>query len=1529
VKILLKINKIAWSTFILSFVAIGLLMTTSLAEAASQFGTNSKDISIPDNNGWVYSPINIYGAPSGATITAIDVYFVLKHDFVGDVQVALANADDEGVYLRENEGTGQIVYQTVTGLRFFNGDYVNQTWKLCARDIWYGQTGYIDYWWIKVHYGPPSAPTLISPANGSNIDGTKVDFEWETLFTADNYWMQMAYDSSFTSIAYDTGPFGNYIGFELSPFPDNGTIFYWRAKAGNDNGWSDWSSVWSFTNGPSAPPPTPALVAPGNGSNVAGGTVSFEWEKTDRANKYHIQTSLDSSFSNLFYENQAIGGNYTGLNLSGFPDNGSTYYWRLRAGNSLGWSSWSLTKSFTNGPGSLPSIPTLAAPNNGSNAGGGTVSFQWEKTDKAGKYHIQLAADSSFSNFLYENQAIGGNYTGLNLSGFPDNGGIYYWRLRAGNSLGWSNWSSVWNFTNGPGSPPPIPILAAPNNGSNAGGGSVSFQWERTDKAEKYHIQLAADSSFSNFLYESQAIGGNYTGLNLSGFPDNGNTYYWRLRAGNSLGWSNWSSVWNFTNGPGSPPPIPALAAPDNGSNAGGGTVSFQWGKTDRAGKYHIQLAADSSFSNLFYENQAIGGNYTGLNLSGFPDNGRTYYWRLRAGNSLGWSSWSLTRSFTNGPSSSPPTPALVAPNNGSNVGGRSVTFEWVPTTKTEKYHIQLAADSSFSNLFYENQAIGGNYTGLNLSGFPDNGSTYYWRLRAGNSLGWSSWSSVWSFTNGYSPFIEPPTGLTATPGPSSQQITLRWNANNESDLDYYRIFIGTSSGSYGNSFDKVPKGWYTGTTISDLSNGTRYYFAVTAVNTSAQESGYSNEASAIPEDMGEDTEPPTAPTNLSIIDSGTGDELQLSWTGSTDNEEVSHYLLYRLTNNSSVSEANYDFGFPIGKISTNYTDYDLTGTNTYYYKVLAVDSSDNRSNLSNLASASPADTLAPSEPGGIGISFGDKIIDLWWTASTTNSDGSRITDLAGYNIYRGTSSGGYGSTPINGFTPIRTASYHDTGLTNDQDYYYVIKAVDDAGNESSPSIEVSATPNVTDLAPAPPTGVILIGKPDELKINWNPNKESDLEGYNIYRATTSGGYSIPLNTSLIPKTKTSYTDATAVPKTNYYYVVRAVDKAGQESVNSNEVSGKLEEGTLWIIEPTFSKPEILNFDTQTNPDVEIFYHLTKGYLEFYSTGIKVELKIRNNSDTNQVVYHSEDLDPRGSGENLNPHFIWHGKDMNGNVVAAGKYDVEISLYYQPSSQGNWIFVLRDYEPEAIIHTSIEIISVDASDPYNTKVNYRTEPSNVIIDSATFTAPGKTETRNNLSGDFYFTYNQDDLNWNWEDSLTPEIISLVFNIGTSSYVKESAVQMIKKNTEEAQEIVTAYFLAEGVGLRIYNHMLRESYYKVHYSVRYSGKTIRVGSSSAALNLQSDYHNIGDKGWSESHKYIYSGGSTPEQMMMVPSDPIYANLNTRYKESSSNLWPTENDLMGIATVKGLIYNYGGGHIAPAVTIQNANVDRRIP
>jgi fibronectin type 3 domain-containing protein len=216
----------------------------------------------------------------------------------------------------------------------------------------------------------------------------------------------------------------------------------------------------------------------------------------------------------------------------------------------------------------------------------------------------------------------------------------------------------------------------------------------------------------------------------------------------------------------------------------------------------------------------------------------------------------------------------------------------------------------------------------------------------------------------------------------------------------------------------------------------------------------------------------------------------------------------------------------------TTYTDTSVTNGTTYYYVVTAT-SSEGESGNSNEASATPQQSL-PNAPTNLSAAAGNAQVSLSWTA---------VTDAAGYNVKRATTAGGpYASIA----TDVSAAIYTDNTVTNGTTYHYVVTAVNAVG-ESSNSNEVSATPQ--ELQPGSPTGLSATAGNAQVGLAWNT--VTDATGYNVKRATTSGG---PYETLASNIAGTTYTDTSVTNNTTYYYVVTAMTSEG-ESANSNEAS--------------------------------------------------------------------------------------------------------------------------------------------------------------------------------------------------------------------------------------------------------------------------------------------------------------------------------------------------------------------------------------
>jgi cellulose 1,4-beta-cellobiosidase len=270
--------------------------------------------------------------------------------------------------------------------------------------------------------------------------------------------------------------------------------------------------------------------------------------------------------------------------------------------------------------------------------------------------------------------------------------------------------------------------------------------------------------------------------------------------------------------------------------------------------------------------------------------------------------------------------------------------------------------------------------------------------------------------------------------------------------------------------------------------------------------------------------EPPS-----SLAAAGGSAQVSLSWPASVG---ANSYNIQR----ASMSGGPY---VTVGcSTTTSYTDSGLQAGTTYYYVVSAqyIGGPDAGGASADSIEANATTRLAaPQPPSGLKATAGNTQVSLRWNASA---------GAASYNVKRGTASGG----PYTIVASLSSTSFTDIGLTNGTTYYYVVTAVNSAG-ESGNSSEVNATPQA--VSTAPPTALSANAtKPGSITVRWNQSATSGVTQNNIYRRTNSGVY--PVTPTATINAATSYVDRGLSSRTTYCYVVTAVSSSG-ESARSNE----------------------------------------------------------------------------------------------------------------------------------------------------------------------------------------------------------------------------------------------------------------------------------------------------------------------------------------------------------------------------------------
>lgn len=232
-------------------------------------------------------------------------------------------------------------------------------------------------------------------------------------------------------------------------------------------------------------------------------------------------------------------------------------------------------------------------------------------------------------------------------------------------------------------------------------------------------------------------------------------------------------------------------------------------------------------------------------------------------------------------------------------------------------------------------------------------------------------------------------------------------------------------------------------------------------------------------------------------------------------------------------------------------------------YAIRYVNASGQRAAFSNFLSIEPAARIAQAPVLSAPAKVAEDAITLSWQAPTANIDGSTPVNLLGYNVYRADESQTEaGDQPLTS-TPILGTEFADKSFQFGKTYRYIVRSVSlgtggaQVESLNSNSVSVPAADVFAPAAPERPSVAAPEPGAAKLAIFFAANKESDIEGYNIYRSTDPN---LPkpwtkLNAALL--TRTTFQDDRVESGKTYYYYIIAVDKAGNVSPPSEVGSEK------------------------------------------------------------------------------------------------------------------------------------------------------------------------------------------------------------------------------------------------------------------------------------------------------------------------------------------------------------------------------------
>ncbi|MCK4969016.1 MAG: fibronectin type III domain-containing protein, partial [Thermoplasmata archaeon] len=329
-----------------------------------------------------------------------------------------------------------------------------------------------------------------------------------------------------------------------------------------------------------------------------------------------------------------------------------------------------------------------------------------------------------------------------------------------------------------------------------------------------------------------------------------------------------------------------------------------------------------------------------------------------------------------------------------------------------------------------------------------DDGPRYYYKVRA-----WDEVPLVGEFSRivfGVLYDLTPPMipeNLQVHIVPVGRALELTWDLNDDDTVAYSIVSNKTGQWLEMALVDRSEDSYVD----TGLTDGTRYYFRLRAKDESNNFSNHTAVASGVPVD----SEPPMAPMGLEANPRSVGNILRLTWI--LNDDDTMAYNIYIFDTGAS----EWEFVTNVAGDVNQYEVGDLENGVTYRIRIKAADLAERESDWSNEATGIPTDTHPPNIPQGLEAELDPNggAVNLSWDP---NND-----DTVAYNVLEWSGSAWIEIATV---THPLTWQYLD-GLTNNQPYAYVVRAVDEADNESPNSQRVDVIPKDT-VKPEPPVFV-------------------------------------------------------------------------------------------------------------------------------------------------------------------------------------------------------------------------------------------------------------------------------------------------------------------------------------------------------------------------------------------------------------------------------------------------------------------------
>lgn len=332
---------------------------------------------------------------------------------------------------------------------------------------------------------------------------------------------------------------------------------------------------------------------------------------------------------------------------------------------------------------------------------------------------------------------------------------------------------------------------------------------------------------------------------------------------------------------------------------------------------------------------------------------------------------------------------------------------------------------------------------------------------------------------------------------PRNNAVLFSWERCADNDVEQYRIRMHEGEIGGGSKFKQIAAVaardmFLNAYEAKGLKNGRVYYFTVSAVDFSGNESGQSFEAKGVPVDF----TPPDAPGHIRVTALNGANRVE--WTQVFDSEnDLAGYRIYRKSSAfpkfimiADLSKPKESSDLIVKRRGRNrnpsefypttymYDDNGLYNGMTYFYYVVACDRKGNESKPTDTADGTPRDRTPPEKVQGLKAVSNIGSVSLRWQKN-------RERDLNGYFIYR-RCEGENGYSLICEIKDLSNTSYTDAHLKPGVKTSYRVAAFDESRNESVASDEAVAKSRMGNQVSF--SRAFIDNRPNTFCYSFNPN---------------------------------------------------------------------------------------------------------------------------------------------------------------------------------------------------------------------------------------------------------------------------------------------------------------------------------------------------------------------------------------------------------------------------------------------------------